>query len=121
MIVQGRTDVPVAKYAGRKVFGRLLQDGIELYEWQGPILHAKTAVIDSHWCTVGTYNLDYRSWRFNLEVTAAIEDAAVARALEQQFEADLSRCKPIDYESWRDRAIQDRLLDNFFFRFRKLL
>ncbi len=121
VIVQGRTDVPVAKYAGRKIFGRLLQDGIQLYEWQGPILHAKTAVIDSRWCTVGTYNLDYRSWRFNLEVTAAIEDAAIARALERQFSADLERCKPIDYESWSNRAVGDRLLDNFFFRFRKLL
>jgi cardiolipin synthase len=121
VIVQGRTDVPVAKYAGRKIFGRLLQDGIQLYEWQGPILHAKTAAIDSRWCTVGTYNLDYRSWRFNLEVTAAIEDPAMARALEQQFRADLERCEPIDYETWRDRAIQERLLDNFFFRFRKLL
>ena len=121
VIVPGRSDVFAAFYAGRKLYGRLLEAGIRLYEWTGPILHSKTAVIDGTWCTVGTYNLDYRSWRFNLEVTAAVDDRPVARALEERFYEDLRRCKPVDYARWRARPLQSRLLEDFFYRFRRLL
>ena len=121
VIVPGKSDVPVVRHAARKLYGRLLQAGIELYEWQGPILHAKTAVIDGAWCTVGTYNLDSRSLRFNLEVVAAVEDVAVAGAMEERFEADLEQTKPVSYEDWRRRPLHQRMLDDFFYRFHKLL
>ena len=121
VIVPGKSDVPAVRHAGRKLHGRLLQAGIQLYAWQGPILHAKTAVIDGRWCTVGTYNLDSRSLRFNLEVVAAVEDAAVAGALEDRFNQDLERAKPIVYEEWKRRPLLVRMLDDFFYRFHKLL
>jgi cardiolipin synthase len=100
VIVPGKSDVPVVRHAARKLYGRLLEAGIQLYEWQGSILHSKTAVIDGHWCTVGTYNLDSRSLRFNLEVVAAVDDTAVAGAMEERF---------------------NRMLDDFFYRFHRLL
>ena len=121
VIVPGRSDVFAVRHAARKLYGRLLEAGIELYEWQGPILHAKTAIIDGHWCTVGTYNLDSRSLRFNLEVVAAVEDPAVAAAMEARFNEDLERSKPVRYEDWRRRPRGQQVLDDFFYRFHKLL
>lgn len=121
VILPGRSDVPAVYYAARNLYGLLLEAGIHLHEWQGKILHAKTAVIDGQWCTVGTYNLDYRSWRFNLEVTAAIEDPVVASAMEQRFRHDLQYAPPVDLEAWQNRSITDRVLENFFYLFRKLL
>jgi len=121
VIVPGKSDVVAVRHAARKLYGRLLEAGIQLYEWQGSILHAKTAVIDGRWCTVGTYNLDSRSLRFNLEVVAAIEDAAVAGAMEERFDKDLESAKPVSYEEWRARPLYLRLLDDFCYRFHKLL
>jgi len=121
VIVPGKSDVPAVRHAARKLYGRLLEARIQLYEWQGPNLHAKTAVIDGAWCTVGTYNLDSRSMRFNLEVVAAVEDAAVAGAMEERFNVDLERTEPVTYEDWRRRPLHQRMLDDFFYRFHKLL
>ena len=121
VLVPGTTDVMAARHAARKLYGRLLKAGIRLYEWQGSILHSKTAVIDGRWCTVGTHNLDSRSLRFNLEVIATVEDAAVAGAMEERFNADLEHAKPVSYEEWRRRPWHIRLLDDFFYRFHRLL
>ena len=121
VIVPGKSDVVAVRHAGRKLYGRLLAAGIQLYEWQGSILHSKTAVIDGRWCTVGTYNLDARSLRFNLEVVAAVEDAAVAGAMEDRFNEDLEHAKLVSYEEWRRRPLHVRMLDDFFYRFHRLL
>jgi len=121
VMIPGKSDSFPAQYAGRRLYGRLLRGGIKLFEWQRSILHSKTAIVDGEWCTVGTYNLDYRSWRFNLEVVAAIEDAAVAGAMEQRFNEDLEQAKPISYEEWRRRPLLVRMLDSFFYLFRKML
>jgi cardiolipin synthase len=121
VIVPGQSDVAVLRHAARKLYGRLLEAGIQLYEWQGSILHSKTAVIDGRWCTVGTYNLDSRSLRFNLEVVAAVEDAAVAGAMEDRFNEDLEHSTPVSYEEWRRRPLHVRVLDDFFYRFHRLL
>ena len=121
VIVPGESDVLAVRHAARKLYGRLLEAGIQLYEWQGSILHSKTAVIDGRWCTVGTYNLDSRSLRFNLEVVAAVEDAAVAGAMEDRFNEDLEHTTPVSYEEWRRRPLHVRMLDDFFYRFHRLL
>lgn len=121
IILPGKSDVTAVWHAARKLYGRLLKAGIVLYEWQGSMLHAKTAVIDRRWCTVGTYNLDSRSLRFNLEVVATIEDAEVAHAMEQRFQEDLANAKRVSYEEWRCRPLSSRMLDDFFYRFHKLL
>ncbi len=121
VILPARTDVPAVYYAARNLYGLLLESGIRLYEWQGRVLHAKTAVIDGMWSTIGTYNLDYRSWRFNLEVTAAIEDEHFGHAMEKRFFADLEHAPSVDLAAWRKRPFKDRLVENFFYRFRKML
>lgn len=121
VLLPGVSDVPAVFYAGRRLYRWLLERGIELYEWQGTVLHSKTAVIDDRWCTVGTYNMDYRSWRSNLEVNVTIEDHGVAAAMSERFRADIGRSSPVKLDDWRFRPLGERLFEHFFYLFRKLL
>ncbi|MDW8361500.1 MAG: phospholipase D-like domain-containing protein [Myxococcales bacterium] len=121
VLVPGRSDVAAVQWAGRALYGELLERGVQIHEWHPNVLHCKNAVIDDVWCTVGTYNLDYRSWRLNLEVNVAVEDEAVARRLRERMERDLDEAMPIRLEDWRFRPLGDRLLERFFHAFRKLL
>lgn len=121
VMVPGVGDVPAVYWASRRLYPWLLRRGIQLHEWQGSVLHAKSAVIDGSWCTVGTYNLDYRSMRFNLEVTAVIEDAALGAAMEAKYREDLRNAPAVDLRSFRYRPLAERLLERLFYLFRKLL
>lgn len=121
VLLPGESDVPAVYYASRRLYERLLRAGIELYEWHGTVLHAKTAVIDDAWCTVGTYNMDHRSWRSNLEVNVAVADRGVARAMSERFRADLARSSRVDARHFGFRPLSDRLAEHFFYLFRKLL
>lgn len=109
VIVAGSTDVRLAKWAGEQVFEPLLASGVRIFEWSRTVLHAKTAVVDSRWSTVGTYNLDHRSYRANLEVNAMILDQGVAGELEAIFLADEARSEEVTLERWRHRSWWRRL------------
>jgi cardiolipin synthase len=99
----------------------MLQRGIVLYEWGQSILHSKTAVIDGRWCTVGSHNLDYRSWALNLELNIIVEDATVAARLEQRMTADMAESVPVDAHAWKFRPLRGRLAGGLFYRLRRLL
>src|SRR6185503_3539279 len=115
------SDVMAVYYATRATYERLLRAGIHVYEWMGTVLHSKTAVVDGVWCTVGTFNLDYRSWRFNLEVNVAVEDEPVAEAMRARFLRDTEKSQEISLRTWRFRSLGDRFLEWFFYLFRKIL
>ncbi|MFW6051768.1 MAG: phospholipase D-like domain-containing protein [Myxococcota bacterium] len=121
VLVQGESDLPAVYFAGRHAYDWLLRHGVRLYEWHGSILHAKSAVVDDRWVAVGTYNLDWRSWRFNLEIVVAVEDARVGRAMEERFRRDLAQSVEVELRNWRYRPLSDRALESFFHLFRKLL
>ncbi|HRI70094.1 MAG TPA: cardiolipin synthase ClsB [Polyangium sp.] len=108
VMVAGTTDVTAVKLATRTIYGRMLHAGIRLYEWHGRVLHAKTAVIDGHWSTVGSSNLDQQSLRMNMEANAIIEDARFARAMEKMFHEDLEHCEAVTTESWHQRPAWER-------------
>lgn len=108
IMVAGTTDVTAVKLATRTIYGKLLKAGIRLFEWHGRVLHAKTAVIDGHWSTVGSSNLDQQSLRLNLEANAIIEDVRFARAIEIMFQEDLEHCNEITLESWHQRTPWER-------------
>jgi len=74
LLVPGVSDVPAAFYAGRASFTRLLRAGIEIYTYQGEILHAKLYVFDCCWSVIGSANLDFLSMRFNDEGNVGILD-----------------------------------------------
>ena len=121
VMVPGRSDVPAVHYAGRSLYEELLDGGVRIFEWSGSMLHAKTAVIDRRWCTVGTYNLDYRSLRFNLELTMVIDDPTFGAVMARRFDADLEHARPLLLDRWRRRPTLERGLETLAYRMRKLL
>jgi cardiolipin synthase len=121
VLVPLESDVPAVAYASSRMYGWLLERGIALFEWPRSYLHSKTAVIDGQWCTVGTHNLDHRSWAYNLEINVAIEDAEVAARLEQRGRSDLARSVRVDLHTWRFRPLGRRLLEELFYLFRRVL
>jgi cardiolipin synthase len=110
-LVPAGTDHPLVRHAGRRQFGRLLEAGIEIHEYTAALLHAKTMVIDGLWATVGSTNLDHRSFKINDELNVVTYDADVARQLEKVFEDDLKYSRRIDLDSWRRRGLRDRLFE----------
>jgi cardiolipin synthase A/B len=86
----GRTsDLPFIGALSRTGYRPLLEAGVRVFEWNGSMLHAKTAVADGHWARVGSTNLNVASWDGNLEIDVAIEDDAFAHRMEAQYEEDL--------------------------------
>ena len=108
VLVPTKSDVAIVQYATEALFDTLLRHGVELWALSGTMLHAKTAIIDDAFTTIGSYNLDERSWRKNLEVNLAVEDEGFARHVRAWFEQDLARSTRIDLVSWRDRSYARR-------------
>lgn len=115
------SDVMAVYFASRQCFSRLLKAGVKIYLWQPSVLHAKTAVIDDQHMTLGTYNLDYRSWLHNLEVNIGIDNPDIARAMRAQFERDIAQSAELQQQHWQYRPLGQRLLEAFFYLFRWLL
>lgn len=113
LIVPGITDSALVANASRSRYGKLLKDGVRICERTSAVLHAKTAVIDGLWSTVGSSNLDYRSFLHNDEVNAIIVGTDFAEQMEQQFVEDLKDCEPVSYEAWRKRPFTDRIKEIF--------
>jgi cardiolipin synthase len=111
LIVPGISDSAIVRHASRSWYGTLLRKGIRIYESTDALLHAKTAVIDGIWSTVGTSNLDYRSSLHNDEINAVILGRKFARRMETQFETDMAVCEVVDHSTWKRRPLQDRVVE----------
>ena len=103
MLVPGSSDVPVVASMSRTGYRPLLKAGIRVFEWNGSMLHAKTAVVDGQWARVGSSNLNIASWLGNREIDVAVEDAGFARLLATQFERDLQNATEIVLAPRRNR------------------
>ncbi len=108
VLIPARSDVPVVQFASEALFDTLLRHGVEIWMLPGTMLHAKTAIIDDQFTTIGSYNLDERSWRKNLEINLGVEDQAFARHVRSWFEHDLANATQIDLASWRERSLARR-------------
>ncbi|MFO0590851.1 MAG: cardiolipin synthase ClsB [Polyangiaceae bacterium] len=108
VMVAGTTDVTAVLLASRSIYGLLLKSGVRLFEWEGRVLHAKTATVDRRWSTVGSSNLDRQSLRFNLEVNVIVRDSAFAGAMEAMFFQDLDSCREITLDTWEKRSLWER-------------
>jgi len=89
LLVPGTSDLGIVKRLGVAGYRPLLESGVRVFEWNGPMLHAKTAVADGQWARVGSSNLNIASWMGNWELDVAVEDAGFAREMEVAFEEDL--------------------------------
>ena len=108
IIIGAATDVKLVLLASRHLYARLLRSGVRLYEWEERVLHAKTAVIDGRWSTIGSANLDSLSLQANLEVNVVIEDAAVGEAMERMFEEDLKKTREVTLDWVKERPWLER-------------
>ncbi len=111
VLTAGRSDVPMVTRASRHLYGRLLANGVRIYEMHESTLHAKTAVIDGVYSMVGSFNLDRWSDRRNLEVKVSVLDRALARELERGFHKDLELSAEVTLDRWRKRRILERAGD----------
>ena len=113
IILPGITDSQLALSAQRHHYSGLLQAGVKLYEHKSSLLHAKTAVIDQVWSTVGSTNMDFLSLLNNDEVNAVILDHEFADEMEKMFVNDLADSSRIEWEEWRNRPLFSRLREWF--------
>jgi cardiolipin synthase A/B len=95
MLVPGTSDIPLVASLSRSAYRPLLEAGIRVFEWNGSMLHAKTAVADGQWARIGSSNLNIASWLGNCEIDVAVEDAAIARQMAAQFQVDLDNATEI--------------------------
>lgn len=121
VIMPRDSDVRAAQFASRALYERLLEAGIELYEWRGGVLHSKTAVVDDDWCTVGSFNFDALSLNNNLELNVAVKSRGVTHALREKIEADLLLAERVDLERFRERPLVNKSVERFFYSFRWML
>ncbi len=106
LLVPGSTDIPVLRAISRSGYYPLLEAGVRVFEWNGPMMHAKTAVVDGRWARVGSTNLNLASWFGNYELDIAIEDEGFAQAMEEMFLEDLTRTTEIVLSEHRVRPAQ---------------
>jgi cardiolipin synthase len=121
LLIPAAIDHGLVKQAGWPDLGRLLEAGVEIFEYRPALLHAKTMVIDGVWATVGSTNLDRRSFALNDELNLVVYDAAVARRLQRIFERDLAHSTRLTYGEWRGRGLWSRILEAFASPFRSQL
>ena len=104
LLLPGKSDVALLLHASRRYYAELLDAGIGLYEFDGAMMHAKTAVIDGVWSTVGSSNLDFRSFVHNDEANAVVIGSEFGAQMEVMFADDLASARAIDPEQWAQRG-----------------
>ncbi len=101
LLVPNSTDVPLFKPLSRAGYRALLDAGVRVFEWNGTMLHAKTAVADGRWARVGSTNLNIASWFGNCEMDVVVEDETFAQSMEAMFLADLENATEIVLDARR--------------------
>ncbi len=120
VLVPEHGDVRMVQFAVEAFFEHLLKHAVEIYMLRDRVMHAKTAIIDESFATIGSYNLDERSWRKNMEVNLAIEDEAFARHVRGWFDADCSTARRVELDEWRARPATRRALEWMAYGMRRL-
>ena len=113
LILPSQTDSWLTFHAGRRNYARLLRAGVKLYERRGVILHSKTALIDGVWATVGSTNLDWRSFLHNHELNAVVLGAEFGSQVQAMFERDLGASDAVTLEQWQRRSLDLRVKELF--------
>jgi len=109
LLVPGSSDIPAVAGMSRSGYRPLLKAGVRVFEWNGSMLHAKTAVADGQWARVGSSNLNIASWLSNREIDVAVEDTGFAQQLAEQYERDLENATEIVLAPSRWRRATDHV------------
>src|SRR5512134_2555088 len=121
IILPGTTDSSLTLDAGRYHYSELLKSGVKIFERRDVLLHAKTAVIDNVWSTVGSTNMDFWSFSSNDEVNAVILSREFAAEMEKMFATDLAKSHEIRLEEWKKRPVLNRIKEWFTHQFERWL
>jgi cardiolipin synthase A/B len=113
LILPSQTDSWLVFHAGRNYYERLLRAGVKIFERRGVILHSKTALIDGVWATVGSTNLDWRSFLHNYELNAVVLGSEFGKQLQAMFARDLAASDEITLDRWHKRGLGPRLKEWF--------
>ncbi|MFH6605100.1 cardiolipin synthase [Maribacter algicola] len=113
IIIPKVSDSWPAQYATDSYIEELEHSGVQMYRYKKGFVHAKTLVIDDVFSSIGTANMDYRSFALNFEINALIYDKEVNRQMKRIFEKDLEECEEIEYERWVERSIVRKLQESF--------
>lgn len=112
LMIPEKTDIKTAFYASQTYIKELLLSGVEVYYYTKGMLHSKTMVIDSLVSTVGSTNMDQRSFSLNAEVNAFISDKGIAQKLKYHFNQDLNDCHKLQLQDLKDRAWYNKVLSS---------
>ena len=113
LLLPGKTDSKLVAYASHSFYDELLRNGVKVYERQTALLHAKTAMIDGVWSTVGSTNLDWRSFLNNQEIDAVVLGQEFGTQMQTMFEEDLLISNQIQLTQWRQRGLSERFKEFF--------
>ncbi len=108
LLVPRKNDVTVARWAACGLYGRLLRAGMEVWEYEPAVMHAKIAIADDA-VIAGSANLDIRSGRINHELVAIVTEPAIASKARKDFEDDLRCSQRIDLQEWENRPLMQKL------------
>ncbi|HWZ49492.1 MAG TPA: cardiolipin synthase [Herbaspirillum sp.] len=109
LLLPSKSDSSLVRYASHSFYDELLRAGVKIYERQDALLHAKTAVIDGVWSTIGSTNLDWRSFATNQEINAVVLSPGFGVQMQKMFNDDLQASTLITLESWRQRSLGSRI------------
>jgi cardiolipin synthase len=111
LVLPGRSDFKLVLQAGRSYCDRLLSSGVHILEMDDAVMHAKTAVIDGVFSTIGSSNMDWRSFSANSEINAIVIGRDFGQQLESVFQRDVTKSRPIELDGWRQRQLGDRVME----------
>jgi cardiolipin synthase len=111
MVAGRRNDAWLARLNSLRLYGAMLDAGVEIYEYNRTMMHHKIMMVDGLWSTVGTANFDNRSFAHNEESNVCVCHETFARALTQTFERDMAQCERITIEGWKRRGAVERTLE----------
>ncbi|MDQ3186059.1 MAG: cardiolipin synthase [Pseudomonadota bacterium] len=109
LLLPDKTDSNLIFYASHSYYDELLSAGVKIYKREDALLHAKTALIDGVWSTIGSTNLDWLSFQYNQEINAVILGQEFGTQMKAVFDKDIESSQLITLEKWRQRSIGVRL------------
>lgn len=121
LVLPAISDVPLVRLVSRGLYATLLKGGIELYEREGTVLHAKVMLIDNDWAVIGSANLDSRSFHRNYEVNVIVDSADFGRQVGEMFSADLARSRRVTMDDIARRSFFERFLEKLLTPFSRFL
>jgi len=121
LLVPGESDVPSVQRAGEHSYEQLLRAGVHIHTYLGTHMHSKAAVVDQRWCTFGSYNLDFASLFYNLELVVEVVGDLSPVQLAAHMRSDFAKSPEVDLPSWQRRPWSSRAYSSLAYQFRRIL